>query len=315
MNRYLLLVVVVIFASSTFFPYNVSFKNSVVTSGGPVTMLELTEASDTDVPPEVLEKIIVAYLPVGNSILLNKRYLVNLIKKRVGVVDAVIDDVPVFVQARATEVNLEGRQQDILDSHSLPQRVIEELSKHYPKDTVFKLKSQTGQLLEHDSYQISVQVSNKAYPFVRVTFKKSGRTVGYVTLQYDAILIRKVASVNRKVDKGEIIGVNDVKYVEVNVLTLNKVPVFEEDLPLMTDKVFLKDEILDQRYMKDVPIIVKGQLVKAYSVVGGIMVSTLVQALEHGYVGNVIRLKNLDNGAIITGTVKEDGSVSVLEVK
>lgn len=81
MNRYLLLVVVVIFASSTFFPYNVSFKNSVVTSGGPVTMLELTEASDTDVPPEVLEKIIVAYLPVGNSILLNKRYLVNLIKK------------------------------------------------------------------------------------------------------------------------------------------------------------------------------------------------------------------------------------------
>ncbi|MGQ9856983.1 MAG: flagellar basal body P-ring formation chaperone FlgA [Fervidobacterium sp.] len=315
MNRYLLLIVVVLLASSTFFPYNVLFKDTVVTSGGPVTMLEMVEASGTDVPPEVLEKIIVAYLPVGNSISLNKRYLVNLIKKRVGVVDAEIDDVPVFIQARATEVNLEGRQQEILDTQSLPQRVIEELSKYYPKDTVFKLKSQTGQLLEHDSYQISVQVLNKAYPFVRVTFKKSGRTVGYMTLQYDAILIRKVASVNRKVDKGEIIGVNDVKYVEVNVLTLNKVPVFEEDLPLMTDKVFLKDEILDQRYMKDVPIIVKGQLVKAYSVVGGIMVSTLVQALEHGYVGNVIKLKNLDNGAIITGTVKEDGSVIVLEVK
>lgn len=69
------------------------------------------------------------------------------------------------------------------------------------------------------------------------------------------------------------------------------------------------------RYLSEVPMIVKGQITKAYSNIGGISVSVIAQALENGYVGNVIRIKNLDSGSIISGIVKEDGTVKVLEGK
>ncbi len=318
MTRINLLIAIIfffLFIVSRSYSYSVSFKSSVTTSGGPVTMLELVEASQTDVPKELLEKIIVAYVPVNSSLSLNKRYLVNLIKKRVGNVEAQIDNVPIVIEAKPQESALQSATGEVLTVDNINSIVLSELSKRYPEGTQFRLKSQVGQIIEHDNYSISVQVSNKSSPFVRVTLRKGNRTVGYVSLMYEAILLRKVAVAGRKIERGEIIGVKDVVYNEKNVLALNKVPIFEEDLPLLADKVFIKGEILDMRYTKDVPTVIKGQIVKAYSIVGGVTVSVLAQALEHGYVGNVISVKNLDNGSIIKGTVQQDGTVIVLEVK
>jgi len=278
-------------------------------------MLELVEASQTDVPKDVLEKIIVAYLPVNSKLSLNKRYLVNLIKKRIGNVEAQIDDVPIVIEAKSQEVTTQSVVGQVLTVENINEVVLNELSKRYPDGTQFKLKNQIGQIIDHDNYSLFVQVLNKASPFVRITLKKGNRTVGYISLQYEAILLRKVAVASRKIEKGEIIGVKDVEYVEANILGLIKVPVFEEDLPILSDKLFTKGEVLDMRYVKDVPIVIKGQIVKAYSIVGGVVVSILAQALEHGYVGNVISIKNIDNGVIIRGTVQQDGTVMVLEVK
>ncbi len=308
---FLMLLVISVMA----FSYSVSFKSTVTTSGGPVTMLELVEASETDVSKDVLERIIVAYVPVNSSLSLNKRYLVNLIKKRVGNVEAQIDDVPIVIEAKSQEITTQGVIGQVLTADNINEVVLNELSKRYPEGTQFKLKNQIGQIIDHDNYSLFVQVSSKASPFVRITLKKGNRTVGYISLQYEAILLRKVAVASRKIERGEVIGARDVVYNEVNVLALNKVPVFEEDLPLLADKVFTKGEILDMRYTKDVPTVIKGQVVKAYSIVGGVTVSVLAQALEHGYVGNVISVKNLDNGSIIKGTVQQDGTVIVLEVK
>ncbi|WP_448374927.1 flagellar basal body P-ring formation chaperone FlgA [Fervidobacterium sp.] len=310
-----ILIVLVTFVITFGFSYTVVFKSSVFTSGGTVNMLELVEASQTDVPKEVLEKIIVAYVPVNSSLSLNKRYLVNLIKKRVGNLEAQIDDVPIVIEAKSQEITTQSVVGQVLTVDSINEVVLNELSKRYPEGTQFSLKNQVGQIIDHDNYSLFVQVSNKASPFVRIALKKGNRTVGYISLQYEAILLRKVAVASRKIERGEIIGVKDVEYVEANILGLIKVPVFEEDLPILSDKLFTKGEVLDMRYVKDVPIVIKGQVVKAYSIVGGVVVSILAQALEHGYVGNVISIKNIDNGVIIRGTVQQDGTVMVLEVK
>jgi len=301
--------------SVAIFSYSVSFKSTITTSGGPVTMLELVEASGTDIPKEILEKTIVAYVPVNSSLSLSKKYLANLLKRRVRSVEVQVDDIPVIIQAKPQESTAQSSSGQMLSEASISEVVLNELIKYYPQETKFNLKNQVGHIVEHDNYFLFVQVLNKSSPFVRVSLKKGTRTVGYISLQYEAILLRKVAVASRKIEKGEIIGVKDVEYVEANVLALSKVPVFEEDLPLLADRLFSKGEILDMRYLKDVPIVIKGQFVKAYSVVGGVVVSILVQALEHGYEGNVISIKNIDNGSIIRGTVQSDGTVLVLEVK
>ncbi|GGF47779.1 hypothetical protein GCM10007301_03850 [Azorhizobium oxalatiphilum] len=44
---------------------------------------------------------------------------------------------------------------------------------------------------------------------------------------------------------------------------------------------------------------------------GGLTISGFAMALENGTVGNVIRLKNLDSGLTIAGTVQADGSVRI----
>ncbi len=310
---YFLFFALTLFITTKSFGYYVSFKAEVSVIPGVVTMNELVE--ETDMSSEVLEKIVVAYMPYNSKLTLNKRYLVNLIKKRVGNVDGVIDDVPiVIVSDKVTNSSLELSEKILVESE-IENIVINELSKYYPNGTSFNLKWRSGSLVEHDNYSISVQITNRANPFVRITLKKSGRVAGYISLQYEAIWIRKIAVSKRRIEKEEIIGLNDVEFVEYNIYSLNKMPVFEEDLPVMADKVFQKGEIIDGKYISDVPLIVKGQVVKAISIVGGVMVSTLVQALENGNVGKVISVKNLENGVIIKGTIQEDGTIIVLEVK
>lgn len=295
------------------FPFFASFKTNVTTFGGPVLMSDVI--SETDVPKEVLDKIVVAYLPANSSITLTKKYLYNLLKKRVGIIDVNIDDVSVVIEAKSENRVLDEVKKNTISEETISDLVLKELYKHYPEGTTFNLKSQTGKIIDNDAYSIAVYATTKSSPFVRVTLQKGGRTVGYVTMQYSAILLRKVAVANRKIEKGEIIGINDVRYEEVNIYSLTKIPVFEEDLPMMATKVFSKDELIDMKYLSEVPLIVKGQIVKAYSNIGGISVSILAQALENGYVGNVIRVKNLDNGSIINGTVEEDGTIKVFEGK
>ncbi len=310
---YFLIFVQTLLITTQSFSYYALFKSEVSVLPGVVTMNELVE--ETDIPSEILEKIVVAYMPYNSKLTLNKRYLVNLVKKRIGNIDAVIDDVPIYIVSdRVTNISLDLSEK-VLVEIDIQNIVVNELSKYYPNGTSFNLKWQSGSLVEHDNYSISVQITNKATPFVRITLKKSGRVVGYISLQYEAIWIRKIAVSKRRIEKEEIIGLNDVEFVEYNIYSLNKMPVFEEDLPVMAGKVFQRGEVIDRKYISDVPLIIKGQIVKAVSIVGGVMVSTLAQALENGNVGKIISVKNLENGVIIRGTIQEDGTIIVLEVK
>lgn len=293
----------------------VTFKSEVSVFPGPVFMKDVIEETDIDTP--TLEKIIVAYVSSNSKLSLNKKYLLNLLKRHVGIVDTKPDDLPIVIIAskQTVESSKSDNKYNIVTKDKVNNIVLLELYKNYPSDTQFNLKWQSGSIVEHDDYVISIQISNRASPFVRITLRRSGKVVGYLTFQYEAILLRKVAVAKRKIEKEEIIGVNDVEFTAINVYSIAKIPVLPEDLPALSDKIFQKGEILDGKYLKDVPIVVKGQILKAVSNVGGVTVSTLVQSLEHGYVGNVISVKNLDSGKILRGTVQEDGTIIVLEVK
>ena len=44
---------------------------------------------------------------------------------------------------------------------------------------------------------------------------------------------------------------------------------------------------------------------------GGISIVTTGQALQNGYVGQVVQVRNLDSGLVVSGAVQADGSVTV----
>ncbi|MFN6992498.1 MAG: flagella basal body P-ring formation protein FlgA, partial [Fervidobacterium sp.] len=87
----ILIIFIYFFLSINVGGYYVSFKSEVSVFPGAIFISELI--SETDLPITMLEKIIVGYLPNGGELALNKRYLINLIKRIEKTVDSDIDDV------------------------------------------------------------------------------------------------------------------------------------------------------------------------------------------------------------------------------
>ncbi|MCI4678824.1 flagellar basal body P-ring formation chaperone FlgA [Rhodoblastus acidophilus] len=54
-----------------------------------------------------------------------------------------------------------------------------------------------------------------------------------------------------------------------------------------------------------------GALVSVYYQQDGIDIATTAQALQNGYVGQVVQARNLDSGVVISGVVQADGSIRV----
>ena len=54
-----------------------------------------------------------------------------------------------------------------------------------------------------------------------------------------------------------------------------------------------------------------GALVKIVYADDGIALSTVAQALQNGFVGQIVQLRNLDSGIVVTGAIQPDGSVRI----
>ncbi|WP_035716035.1 flagellar basal body P-ring formation chaperone FlgA [Azorhizobium doebereinerae] len=61
----------------------------------------------------------------------------------------------------------------------------------------------------------------------------------------------------------------------------------------------------------DPQVVTRGNLAPVLLREGGLTISGFAMALENGTVGNIVRLKNLDTGLTIAGTVQADGTVRV----
>ncbi|BAF86631.1 MULTISPECIES: flagellar basal body P-ring formation chaperone FlgA [Azorhizobium] len=61
----------------------------------------------------------------------------------------------------------------------------------------------------------------------------------------------------------------------------------------------------------DPQVVSRGHLAPVVLQEGGLTISGFAMAMEDGSVGKIVRLKNLDSGLIIAGTVQSDGSVRV----
>lgn len=54
-----------------------------------------------------------------------------------------------------------------------------------------------------------------------------------------------------------------------------------------------------------------GALVKIVYAEDGIKLTTVAQALQNGFVGQIVQLRNLDSGIVVTGAIQPDGSVHI----
>lgn len=76
-------------------------------------------------------------------------------------------------------------------------------------------------------------------------------------------------------------------------------------------RMLLPNRPIPMRSTAAATVIARGATVTVVLVEGGLQISTPAQSLESGAAGDLIRVRNLDSGVVVSGTVGEDGVVRI----
>lgn len=79
----------------------------------------------------------------------------------------------------------------------------------------------------------------------------------------------------------------------------------------VTRRTLLPGRLIPLGYLRDAYAVEAGKPVTVMLVTGGLEITVRGMPLQPGVVGDVIRLRNVDSGATLTGTIMEDGTVRV----
>ena len=119
---------------------------------------------------------------------------------------------------------------------------------------------------------------------------------------------------NRVIYPGETIGGNALKEVtlaEGKVAPANVVIELSELEGKIAKRTLLPGRYVRPNALREAYIVEKGAAVEMIFAAGGLTISASAVTLEPGSAGDVVKLRNIDSGKIVSGTVMANGSVRV----
>ncbi len=167
----------------------------------------------------------------------------------------------------------------------------------------------------------------RKYSFIRVgmPFKSSADTVkvpvNFVSDndEYPAILEYKVAQyeevvvAKRSIPFNSKITLNDVELRRMNVYATSTI--YATSLKTCVGKIstwsFEKGQVINLNGLKSPPDVVAGEVLIAYVSYPGMTVTAFVRAMQNGNIGQVIAVRNLNNGYMFYGTVEKGPKICV----
>ncbi|KHC91805.1 flagella basal body P-ring formation protein FlgA [Thermotoga sp. Mc24] len=138
----------------------------------------------------------------------------------------------------------------------------------------------------------------------------------YVTLNMLLRKERNVVVLKRNINVGDVIKEEDVKLEKRNVFEIYGEPFFDvsEVVGKISRRYLKEGTVLTADMLKDPPDVVKGQVVPAYVDMGSIKVTTFVEVLENGYLGETVRAMNVESKKYVFGRVERGPVLRILEV-
>lgn len=150
-----------------------------------------------------------------------------------------------------------------------------------------------------------------------VTVNVDGTTITVVTLKFQVKLYQQVVVAARSISNGDILSTDNLSYSRMDVGRLNSgyYTGIDKLLGLISRRNMTTGTAINQ-YMISKPTVVKrGNAVKVIARVGGIEVTTVGQAMQDGYEGQLIKVQNVNSGKILSAKVLDTGSVEVITYK
>ena len=279
--------------------------SEVKVAPGRVTLFDLA-STFTGVSERDLKSITIAYMYQGSQTFLSN-YIGNLAKRRG--IDVTFESS--FVTVSVVKEKGPGDTSDVVEEASEAALFVATSTGVCEAPSTWSLLFYSGEVSGGEkTYKVHRIGKGIFSVFVRY---QSGK---FLYMKLKVSCLGKIPVLKRSVSAGEIIRPEWVDFKYGDVLALQGTPASTSDVFYAKARFFMRaGEVLTLEKIRRKPDVLKGQILIAYVRLPGIYVTTLVRALEDGYVGDTIRVKNIESGKIIKGTVEEGPVVRVLEVK
>lgn len=167
-------------------------------------------------------------------------------------------------------------------------------------DVVFDRTSEQVLNLSGPTYEFEVR-RRKGNPLglnsVEVCVLAQGRKVQTVPMVVQVAMRLRAAVAQHPVNQGATIRASDLNLVPMSVTQLHKVGISDlaRAIGQRAKRFIPVGTVIEPGMLEEVPLVQRGELVTLASVVGGIRVVTTAKAAESGLLGEVIRVRAVDN--------------------
>lgn len=119
---------------------------------------------------------------------------------------------------------------------------------------------------------------------------------------------------NRVIYPGETVELSSLR--EVTLKPGKIIPAAVAILPAELDGMIARRTLLPGRYipvssLREAWLVERGAAVQVTFVAGALVISATAVTLEPGAAGDLVKVRNLDSGKVLSGTVMADGSIRV----
>jgi len=264
----------------------------------------------------ILSSIVVGYYYQEGTYTILSSYIENLAKRKGLQLTFESSKITIKVKKAATNV--------VLKSQEIPKDVLNEASY-----VAFKIASEVALCSTPSSWSILSYSGKISEGKKKVRYIKIGKGIfsafisyenekerSFLSLKLKVMCYKTVLVLKKPVFYGETIYPDDLEFKKIDVLEILGTPASTQDAYYSKAKKTLKiGEILTLDSIKRKPDAVKGEILVAYAALPGIYVTVMVEALQDGYIGDTIRVKNLTSGKILKGVLQKDKRVKILEVE
>ncbi len=148
---------------------------------------------------------------------------------------------------------------------------------------------------------------------VPVNFILSSKVVKSAVLKYVVHDYENVVVASRKIGYGQKIE-NDLLRLErldVYATTTAYATSFKACVGKLAVWSFLKGQVISLKGLKSPPAVITGQILIAYISYPAMMVTTFVRAMQNGVVGQVIPVRNVENGYMLYGVIEKGPKIRI----
>ncbi|MBC7319932.1 flagellar basal body P-ring formation protein FlgA [bacterium] len=305
MKKYCLSLLILIFLLSQGILYasTLRVKPLVTVSGEKVYLRDILE-DYSDVPGAFLSIELFPAPPVGKSVVYSFQYIKQLLVMKIPALlkDRELSFSDKVIFTRTAQVISKEELLSIVREHTGISN-LEPLTEEIPSVVLPEGK------LKVDVKQLSS--ANSKVLVVKVSFYVDDRYIKAVNLSFKSDVKRVVYSAKVYIPKGTVITEDMIQEKIVDSAIFSAVERKEDIVGKVTTRIIYPGQIITSNTIVEPPLVSKNEEVEAIRRIGNLVISTKLIALQDGYFGQTIRLRNPSSYKEVLGTVVGKGTVEV----